>query len=176
MDCSQGPLQLQAFALSPCNNSKGWRLVSTWICEKVNIKRKWVFITFSPSLCKCRWSTLPRRSSPQILHRLYGHGLCIVHNIHKYSLLSHLGAFASALRKTIRRRRRRGPMAVQLETFQSQRLLGTVNAKVSLSTGVLLFGGGEYFASLVKKAFHLSHIHCSIDIFNEQEKSFSTYQ
>ena len=67
-------------------------------------------------------------------------------------------------------------MAVQLETFQSQRLLGTVNAKVSLSTGVLLFGGGEYFASLVKKAFHLSHIHCSIDIFKEQEKPFSTYQ
>ena len=64
-------------------------------------------------------------------------------------------------------------MAVQLETLQSQRLLGTVNAKVSLSTGVLLFGGGEYFASL---AFHLSHIHCSIDIFKEQEKPFSTYQ
>ena len=42
-------------------------------------------------------------------------------------------------------------MAVQLEAFQSQRLLGTVNAKVSLSTGVLLFGGGENFASLVKK-------------------------
>ena len=120
----------------------------------------------------CRWSSLPRRSSPQILHRLHCHGLCTVHNIHKYSLLSHLGAFPSTRTRTIRRRRRRGPMAVQLETFQSQRLLGTVNAKVSLSTGVLLFGGGEYFASLVKRPF-TCHIYAAWLIFSKSKKSLS---
>ena len=63
-------------------------------------------------------------------------------------------------------------MAVQLETFQSQRLLGTVNAKVSLSTGVLLFEGGEHFASLVKRPF-TCHIYTARLIFSKSKKSLS---